>query len=121
MTTNNTITHIEIPAPDFQGTIDFYSKILNWKIQVVVPGGYAFFRIGDTNSGGGFDASLKVAADRHGTQVVVDVDDIAETLSKIESLGGKTTIPRTEIDGGQGFYAGFTDINGNHLQVHSKQ
>jgi uncharacterized protein len=120
MPQNNTITHIEIPAPDLSKAIDFYSAIFNWKITIAVENSYAFFRVGDTNTGGGLDASLKPAEEKQGCQIVVDVEDIEQTLKKIRQAGGTVTKPKTEIDSGHGFYACFRDPNGNELQLHSR-
>jgi uncharacterized protein len=120
MKQNNTITHIEIPAPDLAKAISFYSTVFNWKIQVIAENSYAFFSIGDTNTGGGLDASLKPAEEKCGTQIVVDVEDIEETLKVITQSGGAVTKPKTGIDGGHGFYACFRDPNENHLQIHSR-
>lgn len=119
MNKHHTITHIEIPAPNLQKAIDFYSVIFKWNIQIVKEGSYAFFIIGDTNSGGGFDASLKPAPEKCGVQIVIDVNDINETLQKIKEHGGSVTMQKTEIGSGHGFYACFMDPNGNYLQLHS--
>ena len=116
----NSITHIEIPAPDLQKAIDFYGKIFDWQIQVVEPNRYAFFRIGEGNSGGGFDASLQPAPERIGHQIVVDVDDIDLTLQQIINAGGQKILEKTEIPGGHGFYAVFKDPQGNSMQLHSR-
>jgi len=116
---DNTITHIEIPAPDLEKAIDFYSAIFDWEIQITQPGAYAFFRIGQTNSGGGFDTSLKPALEKFGPQITIDVENIEETLQKIRENGGVVTLPKTAIDGDHGFYACFQDTNGNNLQLHS--
>jgi hypothetical protein len=42
----------------------------------------------------------------------MDVDDIDETLAKIEVLGGKTARPKQAV-GDMGFTAYFTDSEGN--------
>ena len=115
----NTITHIEIPAPDLGKAIEFYSSVFDWEIQIVQPGSYAYFIIEKDKSGGGFDCSLKPAEVKCGPQVVIDVDDIDDTLRKIREKGGIVTMPKTAIAGGHGFYACFRDINKNHLQIHS--
>ena len=117
---NNTITHIEIPAPDLAGAIAFYSAVFNWKIEVVKEGSYAFFMIGDTNAGGGLNASLKVAEAETGCQIVVDVEDIEQTLVTIQESGGKLILAKTDIAGGHGYYAIFQDPNGNQIQIHSR-
>ena len=41
----HTITHIDIPAPDLDKAIEFYSKVFDWGIEVVTVEHYAFFRI----------------------------------------------------------------------------
>ncbi|MDQ3021513.1 MAG: VOC family protein [Bacteroidota bacterium] len=118
---DHTITHIEIPAPDLAKAVSFYSKIFKWKIEIINENSYAYFIIGNTNTGGGLDSSLKPSEGKHGVQVVIDVDDIDQTLKKIEDEGGSVTMAKTEIAGGHGFYACFIDPNKNHLQIHSRQ
>jgi len=80
MENNHTITHIEIPAPDLEKAVAFYSKLFNWQIEIQPQGDYAFFRIGSTQSGGGFDRGLKPAEEKYGVQVTIDVDDVAIKL-----------------------------------------
>jgi len=120
MNKNNTITHIEIPAPDLQKAISFYSKIFNWKIEIITENVYAYFIIGDTNTGGGLDTSLTPSKEKSGAQIVIDVEDIDQTLINIQASGGKIIMPKTLIEGGHGFYASFQDPNGNYLQIHSR-
>lgn len=118
---DNTITHIEIPAPDLQSAVDFYSTVFNWNIEISQPSVYAFFRIGQTQTGGGLDAGLSVAGEKQGSQIVVDVESVDQSLKKIESAGGAIILPGTEIEGGHGYYAIFRDPNGNYLQIHSRK
>jgi len=119
MENKHTITHIEIPSPDLQKSIDFYSKVFGWQIEVMPDKSYAMFRIGDSNSGGGFDTTTKPASEKVGPGLVINVDDISSTLEEIKKAGGKIIQEKTEIGGGYGFYARFQDTNGNHLQIHS--
>lgn len=91
MKEDNTITHIEIPAPDLAKAISFYSKIFNWEIEIVTENIYAYFMIGDTRTGGGLNASLKPAEENCGSQIVVDVEDIEQTLNDIKTAGGSIT------------------------------
>ena len=119
MEQNNTITHIEIPAPDLEAAIHFYSKIFNWNLEITEDGRYAYFKIGNTNTGGGFDSSLVPAPELQGPQVVIDVQNLEETMEKIKAAGGFITREKTPISGGHGFYAAFRDPNGNNLQIHS--
>jgi uncharacterized protein len=121
MENNNTITHIEIPAPDLEKAVEFYSKLFNWQIQILPQGDYAFFRIGSTQSGGGFDSGLKPAEEKCGLQITIDVDDISVKLQEIEEAGGEISLGKTEIPGGHGCYACFRDPNGNYLQLHARE
>lgn len=116
----HTITHIEIPAPDLNKAIEFYSKVFGWGIEVVTVDHYAFFRIGNTGSGGGFDASLMPASEKTGPQLTIDVEDIETSLKMIEENGGSIIMEKTEIPGGHGFYSIFTDPNHNYIQLHSR-
>jgi predicted enzyme related to lactoylglutathione lyase len=116
----HTITHIEIPAPDLQKAIDFYSKVFDWGIEIVTIDHYAFFTIGNTGSGGGFDASLMPAPEKTGPQLTIDVENMEAAMKKIKENGGNIVMDKTEIPGGHGFYCIFTDPNHNHLQLHSR-
>lgn len=116
----HTITHVEIPAPDLNKAIEFYSKIFGWGIELVTADHYAFFTIGNTGSGGALDASLMPAPEQTGPQLTIDVENIDLTLEKIKAMGGSIALDKTEIPGGHGFYAVFTDPNHNFLQLHSR-
>jgi predicted enzyme related to lactoylglutathione lyase len=115
----HTISHIEIPAPDFTKAIDFYTNVFRWGVELVTVDHYAFFTIGNTGSGGAFDASLMPAPEKTGAQIVIDVDDIEQIAREIEFQGGEIITGKTEIGGSHGFYAVFKDPNGNYMQLHS--
>ncbi len=117
----HSISHIEIPAPDFTSAIEFYKAVFNWGIELVTVGHYAFFTIGNTGAGGAFNSALMPAPEGTGLQVMIYVDSIDETVKSIEANGGKIIKARTEIPGGHGFYAVFTDTNSNYMQIHSMQ
>jgi len=117
----HTITHIEIPAPRFTEAIEFYSAVFGWEIELVTVDHYAYFRIGNSGSGGAIDSSLLPAAYKTGAQLTIDTDNIGNTLSLIKKHGGEVIEKRTEIPGGHGFYAIFTDPNGNYLQLYSRE
>ncbi|RZJ74986.1 MAG: hypothetical protein EOO45_07010 [Flavobacterium sp.] len=116
----NTISHIEIPAPDFTKAIEFYSAVFNWGIELVTVDHYAFFTIGNTGSGGAFDASLMPAPEKTGPQLVIDVENLETAIADVEKNGGTLVSGRTEIPGGHGFYAVVLDPNQNYLQLHSR-
>ena len=119
MENKHTMTHIEIPAPDLKKAMDFYLKVFGWETEIMPDGQYAMFKIGNSGTGGGFDASTKPAAEKVGPGIVINVEDISSKLEEIKRAGGKVTQQKTEIPGGYGFYARFEDTNGNHLQIYS--
>lgn len=116
----HTISHIEIPAPDFNKAIEFYKNVFGWGIELVTVDHYAFFTIGNTGKGGSFDSSLMPAAEKTGPQLVIDVENIDCKLKDIEKNGGNIITSKTEIPGGHGYYAVFLDPNRNYMQLHSR-
>jgi predicted enzyme related to lactoylglutathione lyase len=78
------------------------------------------FKIGSTQTGGGFDAGLKPAEEKNGLQITIDVENINTKLEEIEQAGGEIILGKTEIPGGHGFFACFRDPNGNYLQLHAR-
>ncbi|SDY10610.1 hypothetical protein SAMN05421736_101382 [Evansella caseinilytica] len=121
MKNNYTINHIEIPAPDLNKGVQFYSTIFGWEFEVFSENEYAFFKIGDTGTGGGLDTNLRPADEKQGVQIVISVEDIPGKLAEVKENGGIITKEKTEIPGGLGFYACFIDPNGNHVQIHSME
>lgn len=115
----NLINHIEIPSPDINKAIEFYSKVFGWETQLMPDGKYAVFKTTE-GAGGGFDTNTTPAAEKTGPGIVINVDDINPMLEKIKAAGGKVFQEKTDIGGGYGFYARFIDPNGNHMQIYSK-
>lgn len=55
----------------------------------------------------------------NGTTVYLTVKgDLAQTLARIEELGGQVIIPKTALHTG-GFFAQFTDLEGNRVGLMS--
>ena len=108
--------HIVIPAPDLEKAKDFYQRVFGWNVQSNVPGPkYWFFESG--NVGGVFSAARKPAAGA--VILVLRVDDMAETLSRIRQHGGSVTQEPSslgEADPGRDAY--FLDPNGNEMGVY---
>lgn len=103
------LTHVQIPAPDLKRATDFYSKILGWKI-TVMPGMEQYALFDDGGMGGGLNAFPGAA--EAGIRPFYKVKDIPATLAQVEALGGGVVQPKTEIPGGMGFCATFSDPNG---------
>ena len=118
----NLVSIVEIPTTDFSRAMNFYSGILEIDIEVVEMEGMKMGLF--PNPGEGVVVQLihadnyKPAAD--GAVVYLNGgDDLQKVADKIEVHGGKMIIPKTEIGPDMGFYAVFTDTEGNKLGLHS--
>jgi predicted enzyme related to lactoylglutathione lyase len=110
------IVHFEIPATDTKATGKFYGDVFGWKIETSPEFDYVMFQ-SEGGPGGGFvgisaPAHVEYKLDR--LLVYLGTEDIEATLATIEAHGGKTVLAKTEIPG-IGWWAVFTDPNGNHL------
>lgn len=116
------IAIVEIPATDFSRAVSFYKGILDIEIEEIEMGG---IRMGQFQNDGEdvFVQVIQGAEYRPSADGVVVYfncgDDLQKTAIKIEAKGGKMIIPKTEIGPDMGFYAMFTDTEGNKLGLHS--
>jgi predicted enzyme related to lactoylglutathione lyase len=116
------IGHFMIPADDVGRAKGFYSALLGWKIEKTATpldpamDGLQYHDISTgkpeagTLSGGGLYK-------RHMNEPILNfvfVDNIDVVLAKVENLGGKITLPKTEIPG-VGLNAMIVDPEGNTI------
>jgi predicted enzyme related to lactoylglutathione lyase len=92
----------------------FYSDVFGWKIDANNPVNYGLVDNGGEGINGGIGGVMDPDYAGHVT-FYIQVDDPAETLKKIESLGGKTVMPPSEIPGTPTTIAQFTDPAGNMI------
>jgi len=110
------IVHIEFSAQDREAAGQFYGQAFGWQIQQMPEMNYATFEA-EGGPGGGFNPVNQ--QNPSGTVLVyIASDDIEASLVKIESLGGKTIIPKTEIPQ-VGWFAIFTDPTGNQVGLYT--
>jgi uncharacterized protein len=98
------IVYFEIAGPDAAALRTFYSSAFAWDIgaqNAITP-----------ESAGGIRGGLR--EDPAEKLLYLGVRDINETLTRIESLGGRTIVPRTPVPGVVTF-ALFTDPAGNRM------
>lgn len=114
---NNQIVHIEFSARDPLDAAKFYQELFGWKIQTWPEYHYATF---ETEGGpaGGFPTIDEQQYKPGDVIVYVQTDDIEATLQRIETLGGKTLLPRTAIDANS-WFAFFSDPSGNRVGLFS--
>lgn len=106
------IVHIEFSAKDLDASAQFYRALFGWKIEPDLQLNYATFETGE-GVGGGFNPVQENFP--AGTVLVyVDTEDIDATLAKVEQLGGKVLVPKTEIPG-IGWFGIFSDLSENQV------
>ncbi|MBX2967246.1 MAG: VOC family protein [Cyclobacteriaceae bacterium] len=118
----NLISIVEIPTTDFTRAVAFYQSILNISIEEIDMDGTQMGVL--PNEEGTVNVVLVKGADytptTSGTVVYLNTgDDLQPTLDKIEPNGGSILVPKTEISPEMGFFAMFTDTEGNKLGLHS--
>ena len=105
----NAVTWFEITGKDGKKLQDFYSGVFGWKIDANNPMNYGMVDNQGEGIGGGISAG---DGGRNQVTFYIAVDNPQAYLDKVESQGGKTIIPVTEIPGTVTF-AQFADPEGN--------
>ena len=111
------LCHWEIPSTDVGGSAKFYADLFGWRMQAF-DATYTMFDVAD-GVGGGIQHVDSVPDPC--IQVYVSVDDIPAALARVEELGGHSVMPKTEIGGGMGFMAFFTDPCGCQIGLWSEK
>ncbi len=112
----------EIPVTDIERAMKFYSTVMAVELHKMTMDytTMAMFPAekgevsGAIVSGQGYEPSMT------GTLVYLKGgDDLAVPLARVEAAGGKILVPKTDIGSGFGFFAIFTDTEGNKVGLHS--
>jgi predicted enzyme related to lactoylglutathione lyase len=118
----NPVNWFEIPVKDLGRARKFYEKVLvrELTLEDMDPFKMAFFPMeqGVPGAAGALIKGESYEPSHAGTVVYFTVDDIEETLRRINDNGGKTLLPKKSI-GEYGFIAHFEDTEGNRLALHS--
>ena len=109
----HSIVHVELASNDPKDAAKFYADVFGWKTEEVPQMDYVTCSIGP-QLGGGFPRVDNQMFKPGDVIVYISTDNIEATLTRIESLGGKTLQPKTEIPG-MGWFALFSDPTGNRL------
>jgi predicted enzyme related to lactoylglutathione lyase len=118
----NPVNWFEIPVKDIGRARKFYEKVLGLELSPyeMEPFTMAFFPMtqGVPGATGTLIKGESYEPSHAGTVVYFSVEDIEETLRRINANGGKTLMPKKSI-GEYGFIAHFEDTEGNRLALHS--
>lgn len=107
------IVLVDISANNPLESANFYKEAFGWNIPDTSNPGYVMF---STDGGlNGFLVQTGNEVYKPGDVVMyLGTDNIDVDLEKIERLGGKIVLPKTDVPG-YGWYAFFTDLTGNRL------
>jgi predicted enzyme related to lactoylglutathione lyase len=111
------IFRFEIPAPDIQQAVNFYSAILDAPMQIMeVNEGYPMAMLPDSIGGGGAIAQGDIYRPVDGSVLVyLNVGDQFDAIyGRIEAEGGNILMEKTSM-GEYGFSAFFKDSEGNRI------
>jgi hypothetical protein len=118
----NPVNWFEIPVKDIEKSRKFYQAVFGYNLEVheMEPFTMAFFPMVQDKAGaaGTLIKGESYVPSHSGTVIYFSVDDIEETLRRINANGGKTLMPKKSI-GEYGFIAHFEDSEGNRLALHS--
>jgi len=108
---SNPVVHFEIGGKDVKKLHGFYGQLFEWKVDANNPMNYGMV---NTGGGGGINGGIAPTREQQPAfvTVYVQVDDLAATLKKAESLGGKTVMPPMQVPNGPTI-ALFSDPEGN--------
>jgi uncharacterized protein len=121
----NPVVHFEMPADDKKRMAEFYTKAFGWKTQFLGPEMGEYVLVTTTESGedgrpkqpgainGGFYQKTEDKLSQH-PSVVIAVEDIKESMKKVEEAGGKLLDEPMDIPG-VGQYVSFLDTEGNRV------
>jgi predicted enzyme related to lactoylglutathione lyase len=105
------VCHFDIPTKNPAKLAPFYRDVFGWKTEV--SRGYHMFRPPNSITGG-LDTKVEAPV------IYVEVADIPAKLTEVERAGGKVVTPKTHIGEGFGYYAYFTDTEGNVIGLWSQ-
>jgi predicted enzyme related to lactoylglutathione lyase len=109
-----TIVHFEILADNIERTNKFYGNLFGWKMEKMAgPMEYWTFRTtndkGEQIIGGGI---MKRQMPDQGIINYIGVDSVDKYSKKVQELGGKVKVQKTEVPG-FGWFAVCTDTENN--------
>ena len=105
----NPVVHFEVVAKEGKKLQQFYSNVFDWSIDANNPMNYGMV---NTNAEGGINGGIGPTDGPNQVTFYIQVDDLQAYLNKVESLGGKTVMPPTEIPNAVTL-AMFSDPEGN--------
>ncbi len=118
----NYVSWFEIPAADFSRAISFYKKVLGINMEETEMFGtrMGFFPTDGRNVSGAIAHGEGYEPGPQGTRIYLNGgNDLTVPLSRVEDAGGRIIVPKTQISPEAGYFALFSDTEGNQVCFHS--
>ncbi len=122
-TTTNALNWFEIPVTDVARAKKFYETVFDIEMQQIEMMGtqMVMFPSESPKSGGALVKSPDHIPSKEGSVIYLNGNpNLQLVLDRIESAGGKVTMPKTSI-GENGYMGFFIDTEGNLVGLHSGQ
>lgn len=121
-TVKDFISWFEIPAINFQQSVDFYNHIFKIDMETQFDDNYAMaFFPADKGIGGAIVTGPNSIPSTTGPLIYLNAGkDLNVVLNRVEEAGGRIVMTKTHINSESGNFAIFIDSEGNKLALHSK-
>lgn len=100
----NPVVHFEFYAKDIKAQSNFYAETFGWDMNAHEESGYVMFNTGSEEGIGG--GGIQMDGEHEGMKpyitFYIQVDDLQESLAKVNAGGGQTIMPPMEIPGSKG-------------------
>ena len=116
------VSFFEIPAADFSRAVKFYEAVLNLKLNVLDcdTEKMAFFPEEEGLAPGAVSWAADFLPSKNGVLIHLNVEDMEDTLSRVQANGGSIVRKKTKIESeGRGYFALFSDSEGNTVGLYS--
>ena len=123
--TTNSLNWFEIPVTDMPRARHFYQVIFSMHMhESEMPGMQMImfpYQMGSGKVSGALVKSENHKPGQDGTLIYLNADPSMDSvLEKIEPMGGKILLPKTQIAPEIGYMAFFIDSEGNRIGLHSQ-
>ncbi|MDX1545141.1 MAG: VOC family protein [Christiangramia sp.] len=117
------ISWFEIPAINFQQSVDFYNQIFGIEMEKNFDDNYAmaFFPVKNGIGGAIVKGPGSTPSDTGPLLYLNAGNNLDKILERIEPAGGRIVMTKTLINKESGYFAIFIDSEGNKLALHSNK